>query len=149
MKPWKATRTGTVPNSIFIHAWELLVPHLGPIFHATDSLEVYPSDWKVTETPVLKKPGKPDYTVPNVWQPIILSNGYVRLLNGCKTEDLVLMCKKTGILPPNHFGGRPGRVGTLDGENSEGCMEDGGSSLVAVFGCEGSVPKYSGGCDET
>ena len=27
-------------------------------------------------------------------------------------EDLVLMCKKTEILPPNHFGGRPGRVTT-------------------------------------
>jgi hypothetical protein len=26
--------------------------------------------------------------------------------------DLVLMCKKTGILPPNHFGGRPGRATT-------------------------------------
>jgi hypothetical protein len=65
----------------------------------TDTLKVYPSDWKVTETPVLKKPGKADYTSPNA-------------LNGCKTEDLVLMCKKTGVLPPNHFGGRPGRATT-------------------------------------
>jgi hypothetical protein len=27
-------------------------------------------------------------------------------------EDLVLMCKKAGILSPIHFGGRPGRVTT-------------------------------------
>jgi len=64
------------------------------------------------ETPVLKKPGKPDYTAPNAWRPIALSNGYVRLLNGCKTEDLVVMCKKTRILLPSHFGGRPGRATT-------------------------------------
>ena len=32
MKPWKATRLGTVPNSVFVHVWELLIPHLGPIF---------------------------------------------------------------------------------------------------------------------
>jgi hypothetical protein len=112
MKPWKATRTGTVPNSVFVHARELLVPHLGPIFRATDTLKVYPDDWKVTETPILKKPGKPDYTAPNAWRPIVLSNGYARLLNGCKTEDLVLMCEQTGILPANHFGWRPGRATT-------------------------------------
>ena len=40
-----------------------------------------------------------------------MSNGYARLLNSCKTEDLV--CEKTGILPKNHFGGRPGRA-TMD-----------------------------------
>jgi len=32
MKPWKAMRSGTAPNSVFTHAWELLIPHLGPIF---------------------------------------------------------------------------------------------------------------------
>ena len=42
------------------------------------------------------------------WRPIVLSNRYARLLNSCKMEDLVLMCKKTRILPTNHFGGRPG-----------------------------------------
>ena len=113
MKPWKATRPGTVPNSVFIHAREMLVPHLGPIFRATDTLKFYPDDWKLTETPVLKKHGKPDYTIAGAWRPIVLSNGYARLLNGCKTEDLVFMCKKNRILPQNHFGGRPGRA-TMD-----------------------------------
>ena len=112
MKPWKATRSETTPNAVFVHARELLVPHLGPIFRATDNLKLYPNDWKLTKTPVLQKPGKPDYTEATAWRPIVLSNGMARLLNGCKTEDLVLMCKKTGILPPNHFGGRPGRATT-------------------------------------
>ena len=112
MKPWKAMRKDTIPNSVFIHARELLVPHLGPLYRATDTLEMYPDDWKLTETPILRKPGKPDYMAPNAWRPIVLSNGYARLLNGCKTEDLVLMCKKTRILPSNHFGGRPGRATT-------------------------------------
>ena len=35
MKPWKVTRTGTIPNAVFVHARELLVPHLGPIFQVT------------------------------------------------------------------------------------------------------------------
>ena len=112
MKPWKATRPGTVPKSVFIHARELLVPHLGPIYRAMDTLKIYPEDWKLTKTPVLKKPSKPDYTIAGAWRPIVLSNGYTRLLNGCKTEDLVLMCEKNRILPPNHFSGRLGRATT-------------------------------------
>ena len=58
MKPWKATRSGTIPNAVFVHVQELLVPFLGPIFRATDSLKMYPEDWKLTEMPILKKPGK-------------------------------------------------------------------------------------------
>ena len=112
MKLRKVMRPGTVPNSVFVHAREMLVPHLGPIFRATDMLKFYPDNWKLTETLVLKKPGKPDYTIAGVWRPIVLSNRYTRLLNRCKTEDLVLMCKKNGILPQNHFGGRPGRATT-------------------------------------
>ena len=80
LKPWKATRSGTIPNTVFIHARELLVPFLGPIFRATDTLKMYPEDWKLTETPILKKPGKPDYTSTSVWRLIVLSNRYARLL---------------------------------------------------------------------
>ena len=96
-----------------MHARELIVPHLGPIFRATDTLKTYPEDWKLTETLILKKPGKTDYTATGAWRPIVLSNRYARLLNSCKTEELVMMCEKTGLLPENHFGGRPGRV-TMD-----------------------------------
>ena len=86
--------------------------YLGPIYRATDTLKVYPEDWKVTEMPILRKPGKPDYTSTGAWRPIVLTNGYARLLNSCKTEDLVIMCEKNGVLPMNHFGGRPGRATT-------------------------------------
>ena len=75
-------------------------------------METYPDDWKLTKTPILKKPRKYDYTLPGMWRPIVLSNGYVRLLNSCKMEDLVSMCEKMGILPMNHFRGRLGRATT-------------------------------------
>ena len=32
VKLYKATRSGTVPNSVLIHAREELIPHLGPLF---------------------------------------------------------------------------------------------------------------------
>ena len=112
LKPYKASRKGTVPNSVLTHAREDLVPYLGPLFRATNSLEYYPQDWALTETLILKKPGKPDYTSPSAWRPIVLSDGIARLLNSCQAEDMVTMCEKHGILPANHFGARPGRTTT-------------------------------------
>ena len=54
MKPWKAKQSDSIPNAVFIHARTLLVPYLGTIFRATDTLKIYPDDWKLTETPILK-----------------------------------------------------------------------------------------------
>ena len=67
----------------------------------------------LTETVILKKPGKPDYTSPSVWQPIVLSDRMARLLNSCQMEDIVMMCEKHDLLPANHFGARPGQT-TMD-----------------------------------
>jgi hypothetical protein len=112
MKPYKATRSGTVPNSVLVHAREELVPHLGPLFRATNTVDYYPQEWALTETLILKKPGKPDYTSPSAWHPIVLSDGMACLLNSCQTDDIVTMCEKHEILPANHFGARPGRTTT-------------------------------------
>src|ERR1700733_3729606 len=72
MKPYKATRSGTIPNSVLIHAREELVPHLGLLFRATNMLMYYPQEWALTETLILKKLGKPDYMSPSAWHPIVL-----------------------------------------------------------------------------
>jgi hypothetical protein len=108
MKPYKATRSETVPNSVLVHAREELVPHLGPLFRATNTLEYYPQEWALTETLIWKKPGKPDYTSPSAWCPIVLSDGMACLLNSGQTDDIITMCKKHDILQANHFGARPG-----------------------------------------
>jgi hypothetical protein len=67
MKPYKATCSSTIPNCVFTHARELLVPHLGPLYRATHNLKHYPDNWALTEILVLKKPGRPDYSVPSAW----------------------------------------------------------------------------------
>ena len=113
MKPWKATQSDTIPI-VVVHSCERAT---GTISRTNLqgyrlSLKIYPEDWKLTETLILKKPGKSDYMSTGAWRPIVLSNGYARLLNSCKTEDLVVMCEKMGILPMNHFGDRLGRAMT-------------------------------------
>lgn len=73
LKPYKASKSNSVSNSIFTHTREVLVPYLGPIFCATHTLNYYPQEWAITETLILKKPGKPDYTSPSAWRPIVLN----------------------------------------------------------------------------
>lgn len=105
LRPMKASKPGTATNALLINAQETLVPHLGPIFRATDKLKWYPDRWRVTQTPVIKKPGKTDYTMPRAWRPVVLSDGFARLLNTCKADYMSDNCKRLGILQKNHFGG--------------------------------------------
>ena len=112
LKPYKASKNNSVPNSILLHAREVLVPYLGPLFRATHELNYYPQEWAITETLVLKKPGKPDYTLPSAWRPIVLSDGLARLLNSCQTRTIISMCENLNILPTSHYGARPGRTTT-------------------------------------
>jgi hypothetical protein len=91
-----------------MHAREQLVPHLSLLFHATNTLEYYPQEWSLIEMLILKKPGKPNYTSPSAWQPIVLSDGMAQLLNSCQAEDMIMMCEKFNILPANHLGARLG-----------------------------------------
>jgi ribonuclease HI/endonuclease/exonuclease/phosphatase family metal-dependent hydrolase len=109
LKPKKASKPGSISNTVLLQAGELLAPHLGPLFRATDTLKWYPVQWKTTSTVMIKKPGKTDYTVPGAWRPVVLSDGFARLLNRCKTNYLMDQCERHGVLQKNHFGGRPGR----------------------------------------
>ncbi|KAJ3747641.1 hypothetical protein DFH05DRAFT_1392723, partial [Lentinula detonsa] len=104
MKNGKATRIGTLPNDFFKACGDIVVPHLGPIYRATFTMNVYPRDWSDTETIVLRKPGKPDYTKPGAWRPIVLSNGHGRLLNSCVANEVVRQAELQGLLPQTQFG---------------------------------------------
>jgi len=58
---------------------------------------------------VLRKPGKPDYSIPNAYRPISLLNTLGKLLEGVKARRLSFYAEKHGLLPNTQFGGRPGR----------------------------------------
>ena len=59
---------------------------------------------------VLRKPTKPDYTVPNAHQPISLLNMMAKVLSACIVEDLVQAAEAHNLLPSNHFSCCPGRT---------------------------------------
>ena len=83
------------------------------LYRATFTPEYYPPTWAETDSVVIQKPGKTDYTIPNAWRPVTLSDGMARVLNATLADDLVAHAERTGAIPANHFGGRPGRS-TMD-----------------------------------
>src|SRR5882724_12321903 len=93
---------------MFIRCADLLIPHLGPLYQVTFKLSVYPTGWRDSVMVVLRKPGKADYTAPNVHQPVALLNTIVKVLSACMAEDLTHAVETHGLLPNNHFRSHPG-----------------------------------------
>ncbi|KAJ7092505.1 hypothetical protein C8R43DRAFT_908145 [Mycena crocata] len=111
MKPWKVTRTGSFPNSVYKKCAALLIPRLQRIYAALIIYEHEPEDWLRTETFVGRKPGKPDYTAVGAHCPLTLSHGHARLRNTAKNLQVATNAEFYDMLPSNQFGGRPGRTG--------------------------------------
>jgi ribonuclease HI len=60
---------------------------------------------------VIRKPGKPDYTKANAYRPIALENTLGKLIESVVTELLSHAVEEHQLIPPQHYGGRPGRTG--------------------------------------
>lgn len=112
LPPYKATDSDEYSNSILTHCAELLAPRYGPLFRAVNRLKYWPATWKYLDTLVLRKPGKDDYTTPGSMRPISLIKKPAMLYSKCLADDLLHRIEQTNLLPPTHFGFRPGRSTT-------------------------------------
>jgi ribonuclease HI len=72
----------------------------------------HPRIWKVFITITLRKPGKPDYTIPKAYRPIALEETMAKVLESIFARRLASYAEREHMLPANHFGGRPGRTTT-------------------------------------
>ena len=112
LNAFKAPGINGISNSVLTHCADLLAPHLGPIFRATFNANYYPAKWKTYKTVVLRKPGKPDYSVPNAYRPIALLDVFAKLLSACVKDIWEHHVEAQGLLPASQFGGRKGRTAT-------------------------------------
>jgi hypothetical protein len=112
LKPFKAPGPDGLPACVYKFGAELLADHLLPIFRGSLRLGIYPKTWKQSRTVVLRKPGKPNYSVAKAYRPIALLNVASKILSACVAERLKTLADKHKWLPEHHFGGRPGRSTT-------------------------------------
>ena len=61
---------------------------------------------------MLRKPGKPDYAVPNAYRPIALLDVFAKLLSSCVKDIWEYHTEAQNLLPASQFGGRKGRTAT-------------------------------------
>src|SRR5271168_3360260 len=112
LNPYKAPGLNGISNSILTHCADILTPYLGPIFRATFTVGYYPHKWKRYKTIVLRKPGKPDYSIPNAYRPIALLDVFAKLLSSCVKEMWEHDLERRNLLPNSQYGGRKGRTAT-------------------------------------
>ena len=112
LHPYKAPGEDSIPNAIIKESMEVIAEYLLESYQATFSLSTYSNHWQVWDTIVLCKLGKPRYDVLKAHWSIALMNTLGKLLFTLVAEDLTHMCDYYGLLPDNHFGGRPGRCTT-------------------------------------
>ncbi len=112
LRAFKAPGPDAVPNEVYKHCADTLTPVLGSLFRATFTLQYYPERWKVSDTVVLQKPGKEDYTVAKAWRPIALLDCMSKILSRCVADVLVFEAEQKAMLADLQFGGRAGRTTT-------------------------------------
>jgi hypothetical protein len=112
LSPYKACGPDEIPNIVLQKSYTLIAEHLLHIFQAIFALRTYYEPWKEFITVILRKQGKPNYEVPKAYRPIALLCTTAKVLTAIVTEDMSQLVEKHQLIPPNHFGGRPGRTTT-------------------------------------
>src|SRR5277367_1055212 len=112
LNPYKAPGLNGISNSILTKCADLISPHLGTIVRSTFRVGYYPYKWKRYKTIVLRKPGKPDYSIPNAYRPIALLDVFAKLLSSCVKELWEHHIERLNLLPKSQYGGRKGRMAT-------------------------------------
>ncbi|KAI2739170.1 hypothetical protein DTO013F2_9445 [Penicillium roqueforti] len=99
-----------LPTLVWKQLWVHLKVYITGIFTASVSLGYHPKRWRSAKIVVLRKPKKPDYSVPGAYRPISLLNTLGKLLEAVMARRLSYLAEKHGLLPDTQFGGRPGRT---------------------------------------
>ena len=107
----KAPGPDGIANIVFKKC-PILVDRLLPIFNATLQLDTYYEPWRESTTVIIRKPGKPDYSIPKAYRPIALLNTTAKLLSALIADRVSYILETHNLLPSTHFGGRPGRSTT-------------------------------------
>jgi hypothetical protein len=107
----KAAKSSTAPGEdglptlVWKHLWKFLGELITIIFTASIDLGHHPKRWRGAKIVVLRKPGKPDYSIPGAYRPISLLNTLGKLLEAVMARRLSYLAEKQSLLPDTQFGG--------------------------------------------
>ncbi|KAF8593491.1 hypothetical protein BDV93DRAFT_461097, partial [Ceratobasidium sp. AG-I] len=105
MKPHKAPGPDGLPACVYREGIEALTPILLPVFKSSIATGLYPAAWRHSRTAVLRKAGKPNYSVAKAYRPIALLNVMSKILSACVADRLNSLAERYHWIPDHHFGG--------------------------------------------
>jgi len=111
ISPKKAPRPDEIANITLKKTFDITSQHLHALIQSSINTSHFPTAFKSTTTIVLQKPGNPDYSKANAYRPIALENTLGKLIESIITELLSHVVEEYQLIPPQHYGGRPGRTG--------------------------------------
>ena len=104
--PRKAPGLDQIPNHILHRAKTWILHHLTLLLEASLRLGYYPEHCRQSNTIVLRKPGKDNYTIAKAYRPIALLNTVGKVMESVVAKRLSYMAETEGLLPDTHMGGR-------------------------------------------
>ncbi|KAG9513247.1 hypothetical protein KCU93_g10112, partial [Aureobasidium melanogenum] len=107
--PKKAPGPDDIPFLVWQRIWEEAKGSIMALYRASLRLSHLPNSWRTARIVPLRKPGKPDYTVPKSFRPISLLATISKGLEAVVANRLSFMAEKHNLLPSNHFGARKKR----------------------------------------
>lgn len=112
LSPYKAPGPNTIPNIAIKSSCDIFLTPLTHLFNACLDVGHQPAHWKIFTTITLRKPQKPDYSLPKAYRPIALEDTVGKVMESVIARRLSALAERFDLLPANHFGGRPGRTTT-------------------------------------
>jgi ribonuclease HI len=109
LAPDKAPGPDEISNRVLKNALPVIEHHLLALMQVSMRLGHFPKPFKHTTTVVLRKPSRPDYTKVKAYRPIALENTLGKVMESVIAEIISYLTETHELLPPHHYGGRPGR----------------------------------------
>ena len=107
--PRKAAGPDEMSFQVWQHLLEPTITWIRWLYQASLDLAYIPAQWRTAKIVAIRKPGKPDYTVPKAFRPISLLNTLSKGLEAVVAKRLSYLAERYSLLPNGHFGGRPQR----------------------------------------
>ncbi|KAI7948635.1 hypothetical protein MJO29_010300 [Puccinia striiformis f. sp. tritici] len=111
LKKKKAAGPDRIPNEILTLAAPALTDALTNLLNSCTRLSYFPRAWRVATTTIIRKFGKPDYTIPGAYRPIALLSTLSKIFETVIADRLTFWAESNDILPEGHVGGRRGKCG--------------------------------------
>jgi hypothetical protein len=109
INPEKAPGPNDIPFLVWQKIWEEANDRTVALYKTSLQLSHLPNSWRRARVVPLRKPWKPDYTIPNAFRPISLLATISKGLEAVVANRLSFIAEKHSLLPRNHFRARKKR----------------------------------------